>query len=76
MPRSKSHYDLVLKFWRSVETFAIPDMPETKKLGPGKDMYRLVDRFCKLQLILFAIAGQEALYKPFSVEEFVKCKSG
>ncbi len=41
MPRSKSHYDLVLKFWRSVETFAMPDMPESKKLGPGKQMYRL-----------------------------------
>src|SRR5579864_8062643 len=41
MPGRKSHYADVLRFWRSIETFALPDMPDPKRLGPGKELYRL-----------------------------------
>lgn len=41
MPRRKSHYKDVLKFWRSIETFGLPDIPNQNKLGPGKEMYAI-----------------------------------
>jgi hypothetical protein len=41
MSRKKSHAQDVLKFWRSIETFGLPDIPNQKKLGPGKEMYSI-----------------------------------
>jgi len=37
MPMSPSHYANVLKFWRAVETFTLPDLPKVyNELKPGK----------------------------------------
>lgn len=41
MARNKSHYADVLKFWRSIETFGLPDIPDPKRLGQGKELYEL-----------------------------------
>src|SRR5260221_10142372 len=41
MARKKSHYADVLRFWRSIETFGLPDIPDPKRLGPGKELYKL-----------------------------------
>lgn len=40
MPGSSPHFVNVLKFWRAIETFTLPDVPAAK-LGDGKQYFRL-----------------------------------